>query len=664
MSKKKRTSSKTPERPVEERKLGRKWILGIILGVTFLTFANTIGNDFAYDDQTFILENQLIKSATVGEAISKLPVVLTKELWFYRILQDKDPNKDNAPTTPYYRPTFAIFQMICWLLFGANPAGWHLANVLVHVLAVYFVFLILERVSKDPKITAIGTLLFAVHPLRAESVAWICGISDPFLAIFLFPSFYSYIRYREEGHLRHLFIALLLFLFAAFTKEPAVALAIFIGVYEVLLINQDKPLGDRIPPAIKYTVCFLFVSALYFGARYYALGFALNNDNFKSYPFNQILMTIPLVILKYVGLLFWPVNMTLFHATYMVKTPLDVRFLVPLLGLVVLVYVLWRLCKSLVARFAILWFAVNLLPVLNLSAFAEDFLVQERYVYIPSLGFSLLVALGLARIPIQNWISLKNRAVAQTALVGLLVFCLAGKSLAQNTVWKDDMTLWRYGVDSASDQYMSHYILGFKLINLKDYKGAADQFEECMKLNEYNQIVYSNLAAADVLVFQYESVDTPGATELSRLNRAVEVCEKGLKVGGDFAPLWDTLGQVYTFETGLKNLDRAVACFQRGLNLNPNNALINFHLGGALAKKGDLENGMHFLRAALELDPSLADAHKFLGYAYKAKGQYKEAIDELSIYLRLQPTAVDATRIGKDLQDMRSLLEAVSSPPS
>jgi protein O-mannosyl-transferase len=662
MRRKKRIRSKTLERPVEERKLGRKWILGIILGVTFLTFANTLGNDFAYDDQTFILENQLIKSASVGEAISKLPVVLTKELWFYRVLQDKDPNKDKTPTTPYYRPTFAIFQMICWLLFGANAAGWHFANILVHMLAVYFVFLILERVSKDLKVTAIGTLLFAVHPLRAESVAWICGISDPFLAIFLLPSFYFYLRYRGEGHARNLFVALLLFLFAAFTKEPAVALAIFIGVYEIFLINQDKPLGDRIAPAIKYSICFLFVSALYFGARYYALGFALNNERFKSYPFDQILMTIPLVILKYVGLLFFPVNMTLFHATYMVKSPLDIKFFLPLLGLIGLVYGLWRLRKSVVARFAILWFAVNLLPVLNLSAFAEDFLVQERYVYIPSVGFSLLVALLLAKIPIENWISFKNRAVAQTALVAILVFCLAGKSLAQNTVWKDDMTLWRYGVDSASDQFMSHFILGFKLINLKDYRGAADQFEECMKFGQYNQIVYSNLAAANVLIFQYESVDTPGAAERARLDRAVELCEQGLKIGGDFPPFWDTLGQVYSFETGLKNLDRAVACFQRGLSLNPANALITFHLGGALAKKGDLENGMHLLRTALELDPSIADAHKFLGYAYKAKGQYKEAIDELKIYLRLQPDAADATRIGKDVQDMRSQTEAVAPP--
>src|SRR5262249_41904483 len=156
-----------------------------------------------------------------------LPVVLTKELWFYRALQDKDPNKDNTPTTPYYRPTFAIFQMVCWLLFGANPGGWHFANILVHMLAVYFAFLILGRFSEDFKVTLIGTLLFAVLPLRAESVAWIGGIWAPFLVAFLLPSFFFYMRSREEGHTPNLFVSLFPFLLASSTKEPVVALAIF-----------------------------------------------------------------------------------------------------------------------------------------------------------------------------------------------------------------------------------------------------------------------------------------------------------------------------------------------------------------------------------------------------------------------------------------------------
>jgi hypothetical protein len=149
MSKKNRTSPKTVERPIKALTIRRNWILGLILGVTFLTFANTLQNGFAYDDQTFILQNQLIQSSSLGEAVSKLPVVLTKELWFYRVMQDRDPNKETGPTTPYYRPTFSIFHMICWQLFQAKPAGWHLMNVLVQLLAVYFVFLILELISID-----------------------------------------------------------------------------------------------------------------------------------------------------------------------------------------------------------------------------------------------------------------------------------------------------------------------------------------------------------------------------------------------------------------------------------------------------------------------------------------------------------------------------------
>jgi tetratricopeptide (TPR) repeat protein len=127
--------------------------------------------------------------------------------------------------------------------------------------------------------------------------------------------------------------------------------------------------------------------------------------------------------------------------------------------------------------------------------------------------------------------------------------------------------------------------------------------------------------------------------------------------------LWDTLGTIYTFETGLKNYDRAIACFQRGLSFSPDNAMITFHLGGTLTKKGDLENGVRLLQAALEIDPRIIDAHKFLAYAYRGRGQLKEAVDSLGTYLRLRPNAPDASRLTKDLQDFRAQLNA-SAPQS
>lgn len=658
MRRKKRTSQKKAESPsAQAPAVARNWILGLILGLTFLAFSNCITNGFAYDDTTQILSNPFIRD------LGNLPKALVTEAWFWRVQQDQDPNEQDKPSTPYYRPIFTVYLMILWKVFGAWAPGWHLLNIVVHLLAVYLVFLVMEKVTKDRRMSAIASLLFALHPLRSESVAWVSGVTDPLLAIFLIASLYLYVRYRGEGKTRLLVSSLVLFLFAAFAKEPAVALPIFIGAYELLVINQDKTVRERIKLAVKYSACFLLVSALYFLARQYALGFALNNSNFKHYPFGGILLTIPLVIWKYVVLLVWPVDLSLFHATPIIKSPLDVEFILPFVALIALAFGLWRLRSSIVARFAILWFAVNLLPVLNLSAFAEDFLVQERYVYIPSIGFSLLVAIAVAKVPIEKWVPIGSRRVAQTALAGLLVLLLAGKSFAQNTAWKDDLTLWSHGVETASEQSMSHYILGHKLITLGEYGKAAEQLEEFLKLSPDNLIVISNLAATEVIIYQNAAAGNPGAADRALLDRALELCEKGLAKQSDFPPLWDTLGTVYTFETGLKNYDRAIACFQRGLSFNPENAMITFHLGGTLTKKGDLENGVRFLQAALEMDPRIIDAHKFLAYAYRGRGQIKEAVDELSTYLKLQPNAPDAAKVGKDLQDFRAQLQA-SSPQS
>jgi tetratricopeptide (TPR) repeat protein len=658
MRRKKRTSQKKAESPsAQAPAVARNWILGLILGLTFLAFSNCITNGFAYDDTSQILSNPFIRD------LGNLPKALVTEAWYWRAQQDQDPNTQDKPSTPYYRPIFTVYLMILWKVFGAWAPGWHLLNIVVHLLVVYLVFLVMENVTKDRRMPAIASLLFALHPLRSESVAWISGVTDPLLAIFLIASLYFYVRYRGEGKTRLLVSSLVLFLFAAFAKEPAVALPIFIGAYELLVINQDKTVRERIKPAVKYSACFLLVSALYFLARYYALGFAVNNSNFKSYPISGIFLTIPLVIWKYVMLLVWPVDLSLFHATPIIKNPLDVEFILPFVALIALAFGLWRLRGSIVARFAILWFAVNLLPVLNLSAFAEEFLVQERYVYIPSIGFSLLVAVAVAKVPIEKWLPFGSRPVAQTALAGLLVLLLGGKSVAQNTAWKDDLTLWSHGVEAASEQTMSHYILGHKLINLGKYGEAAEQLEECLKLSPDSLIVISNLASANVIMYQNVAAGNPGAADRALLDRALELCEKGLTKASDFPPLWDTLGTVYTFETGLKNYDRAIACFQRGLSFNPENAMITFHLGGTLTKKGDLENGVRFLQAALEMDPRIIDAHKFLAYAYRRRGQLKEAVDELSIYLKAQPNAPDAAKVGKDLQDFRAQLQA-SSPQS
>jgi tetratricopeptide (TPR) repeat protein len=651
--------------PDDKSKLIRNLTLGAILTVTFAVFANSLGNGYAYDDRTQVLQNRVIRS------FSNFGTALTKEVWFWRVLQSEDPGQEK-PTTPYYRPMFTIFQMGCWFLFPAttdtgnpatdiaqNAAWWHLMNILIHLLVVYLTFLVLEKVTGDLRLSAIASLLFAIHPLRSESVAWICGVTDPFLAVFLLSSFLFYLRFRETGSIGNLIGSLGLFLLAAFSKEPAVALPLFIGAYELFVANPDKSFKDRIKPAIVFPAMFLVMSAFYFLMRYFALGFVLNDIKYTNYSPAQVLMTIPLVIWKYLGLLFWPVNLSIFHGTPMVESPLELRFILPALGLVALGLALWPFRKSLVARFAILWFGIHLLPVLNLSAFGEDFLVQERYVYTSSIGFSLLLAMAVVRIPFERWFSLKSRKLAQAVAVAAVVAILCGKSFAQNQIWKNDDELWPRSAEAAPDQTMALYIVGHHYLKKNRLAQCIDAFEQYMKLESSNPVVIANLSSAH-LVFYESQVVSKQAADRTHVDRAIALCEQGLKLDARNAAFWDTLGRAYTYDTELKNYARARSCFNQALAVDPTLTVATLHLGFTYLKEGNFDTAISYFERARQQSPEFPDTYKNLGYAYEGKTMFQEAIDNLSLYLSMQPQALDAPKEKKHIEDLRAKLPTSS----
>src|SRR5829696_3804783 len=129
-------------------------------------------------------------------------------------------------------------------------------------------------------------------------------MTDLFLALFIVPAFYLYMLYRERGQRKYFAWALVLFLVGAFAKEPAVALPIFIFAYELFIANQERSFKERLRPAIIFSAIFMTVSLGYFAMRYNALGFVLGDPNYAAHNKAEVLLTIPLVVCKYIGLLF------------------------------------------------------------------------------------------------------------------------------------------------------------------------------------------------------------------------------------------------------------------------------------------------------------------------------------------------------------------------
>jgi tetratricopeptide (TPR) repeat protein len=646
MRKKKRASAPNDQPKTQSAFASpRAWALALVLAASFAAFANSLANGFAFDDQSQILNNQFIRD------FKNLPTAFTTEVWFRQTARDQDPNEQAGPNTPYYRPLFTLYLMIGWGLFQDQPAGWHLFSVLMHLLVTYFVFLLLEKITGDLKLSTIAALLFAIHPLRVESVAWISGISDPLLAVFVIPSFYLYLLYRQQKKKSHLIGSLALFFLAPLSKEPALALPLFTVAYDLLIIDQDKPFSQRARKAALPTAIFGVLTITYFALRYNALGFLLSGPKIATFSAGEVVMTLPLVLWKYIGLMFFPFTLTLFHGTPVVKTPLDIRFILPLLGLAGLAVALWRLRGSSLGRFAILWFFIHMLPILNINTFSEDFMVQERYTYIPSIGFSLLLAMGLMKLPVERFVSFRNRRAGPALAVALVVLLLGAKTVAQNQAWKDDMTLWLHGLEAVPDSEFPYFILGHKYINFKQYDKAAETLENYMKIDPNNLIVITNLAAAHNLLYE-------ATRDRAHVDRAIALSEKGLNIDDTNPALWDTLGVAYTFNTELKNLDRAIFFINRALIFKPDDPLLNFHMGAAHVQAGKAEEAMPFLEKAKTGQPALADIHLFIAYAHHNRGQRREAIDSYNEYLRLKPNAANAAQIRQDMEKLRAELQS------
>jgi predicted Zn-dependent protease len=147
----------------------------------------------------------------------------------------------------------------------------------------------------------------------------------------------------------------------------------------------------------------------------------------------------------------------------------------------------------------------------------------------------------------------------------------------------------------------------------------------------------------------------------SHLDRAIALCQEGLNSGLTMedvtkASMWDTLGHAYTYNTPVKNYDRAMVFFQRGLTLTPNNPMIEMHMGGTYFEMGNLDMAFRFLEAARE--GNQPEPYKFLAYVYARKGQMKEAVDSLTKYMALQPNDIDAAKEKRDLDNWKAQLQS------
>ena len=533
-----------------------------LVAITAAVYLPTLGYGFVYDDQPQIV-------ATRGRLHwSALPAYFKNDVW--------------APIsfirTNYYRPLFLTWLMVNYQLFGLNTVLWHASTVACHLIATLLFYVLARRVTNDPLVAGCAALLFGVHPAHVEAVAWVSGVTEPLFAVLALGTI---LCHGLEGRLWRV-AALVLFAGALFSKETAAVLPLVIGVYEWFFGRHAK---GNLRKAIIAVIPYVAITVAYLLIRVLVLGTLAPVQN--EWPSGAGLRTLPFAIWFYLRQLVLPLQYSIFHPSAPVTDFGLTKFVLPLIAAAIAAAgLVWIWLRSRAAAFGVALLMAPLLPVLNVETFSKYDYLHDRYLYLPSAGFCLLVALGLKqvapRIPV--------RAGVAAALAGVLSVI----TIVASASWKDENALFDRAVRVAPESPMALLYWGKTLLHEKRYQEA-----------------------------------------LAPLNKAVFLDLENYALAYLLAECYYGMGQ----------LDQATAYVRDAIRLQPRYSDSYVSLAMIEASRGRLPDAEAHLRQALRLRPApsgLYDRYHFrLGQVLEAEGNLNEALSEYQAELAENPEADD-----------------------
>lgn len=591
-----------------------------------LVYANSLSGDFLFDDTEQIVGNPALRSW------DNLIKALTTDVWAFV----RETDSKTVPP-PYYRPIFTIYLTITYQLFGLWEQGWHLMNLAVHTGATLLTYrLFLHLTESNVRLSFIAALFFALIPVHVESISWISGIPDALAALFYIPAFIFYIRWRKSDEKKFLIYALVSFFLALLCKETPIVLPAVLFVWEITVNRTNKPV--EFFPAARRVLIFLAPIVVYLIIRFSVLGkLSWKHAHNAQAPNEYIFATIPYVVVSYLKLLLFPFNLSLNYTTRFVESFADGQLWLPLFILVGIAALLYRFRNNLtpLMRTAIGLIFIPLLPVLNLQVFHHDYIIQDRYLYLPSIGFVLLLGSLLEKL----W-SAENKNYRQIAAGAAVIICLAyaAGTFWQNRVWHSAINLWTRAAEVKPNNWAAHYNRGLAYLQNKNYEAAVADFDASLGIDSF--------ARRDDLIYINRGLAMQG---LGRKTEAKENFTKALQIAPRSHEAAVNLGAVL-FDEG--NYAAAETQFKKALEIKPSDASANYNLAKTLAKLGRHKEALGFYERLLPVEKQNADLLYNAALSYQAAGRREEAVSLLNDAYRL---AADETLKKQIADEMRKL---------
>ncbi len=525
-----------------------------------LVYINILPNAFVYDDRYQVLRNWWIKDP------ANIVRIFTSSAWGF---------SKELSTSHYYRPVMHLVYMADYALFGLRPKGFHLTSILFHALnsvTVFFLALYLLRKhgggegkrytdSTTLLVAFGGAALFATTPINTEAVAWIAGIPELTFTLFYLLAFYTYIKWRDGGGAKSSYplLSALFFFLAALSKETAATLPLLLFTYDIVL-KKDSVFHTPVKEWLKRYLPFAFAGILYLLMRTNAL-VSLTPGQPWHHELTGLLLFINVFPLlgEYFYKLLVPANLNAFHVLHPVLSPVDIRFVASFIFIVLIALVILRLrIKDPLPAFLLLWIVVPLLPVLYIPVLGES-TFAERYMYLPSAGFSMLIAISIHRL-LQGL--RMERGVVFLSVIALIASVYSTGTVKRNKIWHDQIRLFSDIVKKSPDGATPHYSLGFAYYRIGEIDEAIKHYKKALALNPVRGDWHHDLG----LAYQKK-----GLADL-----AIKEYHEAIRLG--FAKDPDThinLANAYVLK---RMYDKAILHYRKALSLDPENELAKRNL--------------------------------------------------------------------------------------
>ena len=579
--------------------------LAVIVLISVIAYLPVLHNSLlAWDDDVYIKNNPLIYSIDL------------KAIFSNNVMGN-------------WHPLTILTLAVEHHLFGLNATGYHSVNLFLHLLNVILVFYTVFLLSDKVVVGLVAALLFGIHPLHVESVAWAAELKDLLYTLFFLASYIFYLKYLKERkkeagavavaaaatatatktnrQYKFYYLALILFTFSLLSKAMAASLPL-------VLILTDYFKGRKINKKTLLEKAPFFLLAIVFGVvAFLAQKSSGATQLMTIFTIPQRLVFASYGFMTYLFKLLFPLNLSAFYP-YPLNNDIPVQYYAYVflfLGLAGYLFYWHRFSKKIL--FGVGFFVLTIFLVLQLLPVGKT-IMADRYSYIPSIGIFYLAGEGIVLL----W----SKKLKLMAIVLLSVFTVffSVRTYARCGVWKNDRSLWNDVIGQDKTIEDAYYNRGLVFMEEKNNDEAIKDFNKAIELKPDFANPYNNLGIV--------------LTNAKRNEEAVKNFNKAIELKPDFSDAYNNRG--FIFMNGKRN-NEAINDFNNAIKLNPGNAEAYFNRGTLFIIEKRNDAAINDFNKAIELKPGYAEAYNSRGSFFVNVKRNEEAVQDFNKAIELKP---------------------------